>query len=104
MTIDKLLNMTAGGILRWALWRRVAFLREMVNVAASRRQHLTPSPRHILPIPNLVKYLTLSHLGILGTSAIVSNPRYAAQAMPEGGGWIPRRYCWILLANAGCLG
>ena len=27
-----------------------------------------------------------------------------AQAMPEGGGWIPCRYCWILLANAGCLG
>lgn len=27
-----------------------------------------------------------------------------AQAMPEGGVWIPRRYCWILLANAGCLG
>ena len=27
-----------------------------------------------------------------------------ARAMSEGGGWIPRRYCWILLANAGCLG
>ena len=71
-------------------------------------QHLTPGtskpPRHISPIPNLVKYPTLAHLGILGTSAIVSNPRYAAQAMPEEEvGYLVGivGYC---LANAGCLG
>ena len=47
MTIVRLLNMTAGGILRWALWRGVAFLREMVNVAAaSTCSQPTPHTRH----------------------------------------------------------
>ena len=49
MTIVKLLNMTAGGILRWAVWRRVAFLREMVNVAAS----FCPPTSHTKPTPYL---------------------------------------------------
>ena len=55
------------------------------------------APLHIRPIPNLVKYPQVARLGILGTSAIASNPLSRAQAMPEVGGWIPRRYCGILL-------
>ena len=83
LTIVRLLNMTAGGILRWALcgveWNGLpegnGQCHWLPTKAPSHTKH-NQAWRHISPIPNLVKYPTLAHLGILGSSAIVGNPLY----------------------------
>ena len=113
MTIVRLLNMTAGGILRWALWRGVAFLREMVNVAAAstcvptaNTSHQAQASPHAISRPyqiwsNIQRLRIWEFLERVQLLAIHgTRPR---QCLREEVGYLVGivGYC---LANAGCLG